>query len=158
VVQRRILTHLHRETAKLEAELGHADRGVLARRLRTTEGVIERLEPHLRAHEASLDTLVDSEGVVRRVDLMAAAEDDRPDVRVEDAELRTRFAAALDAFETTLTPRQRTLFQERWRGDSQPSMQEVGDRMGISRERVRQIEGRLLARLRDHVRRTGLAA
>ncbi|MDB4970222.1 MAG: sigE [Myxococcales bacterium] len=53
-----------------------------------------------------------------------------------------------DRFRATLTGRKRELFDARWRHDEPPTLQALGDRFGVSRERIRQIERSMLNELR----------
>jgi RNA polymerase sigma-32 factor len=78
---------------------------------------------------------------------LRAAEDDRPDVRVERAEARARFRAAVAEFAAGLEGRERRLFQERWLEDGSHTLTRVGAELGVSRERTGYIERRLLGRL-----------
>jgi RNA polymerase sigma-32 factor len=76
----------------------------------------------------------------------------QPDAEVEGAEFRGLLRAKLETFAATLTGRERTLFDERLLNDQPKTLQEIGDHYGISRERARQLEARLLARLKIYLR------
>ncbi len=77
--------------------------------------------------------------------------DTRPDVRVESEEFRALLRGKLEEFARGLKDREALLFRERWLTDAPLTLQELGDRFGISRERARQIEKRLLDRLRTYL-------
>jgi RNA polymerase sigma factor (sigma-70 family) len=61
----------------------------------------------------------------------------------------------------SLTPRERAILEARFGidGGEPPTLEEIGQQMGLSRERVRQLEHRALARLRERgvIRRLGAA-
>lgn len=57
-----------------------------------------------------------------------------------------------DRFRVTLTKRQRAVFDARWVSDRAPTLQALGDRFGVSRERIRQIERALLDQLGGRLR------
>jgi RNA polymerase primary sigma factor len=61
----------------------------------------------------------------------------------------------------TLAPRERAILEARFglEGGEPPTLEEIGQQMGLSRERVRQLEHRALARLRERnaIRRLGAA-
>ena len=57
----------------------------------------------------------------------------------------------LEAFAKDLTGREEILFRERWLTDEPKTLQEIGDSFGISRERARQLEKRMLDRLREYL-------
>jgi RNA polymerase sigma-32 factor len=74
---------------------------------------------------------------------------DRHDVRVRDRWLDT----ALE----TLTPRERQIITSRFLGEEKPTLAELAGRFGVTRERVRQIEARALAKLRADLDSRGAA-
>jgi RNA polymerase sigma-32 factor len=55
------------------------------------------------------------------------------------------------AFAETLDDRDRQILQERVLADEPRTLQELGDELGVTRERVRQLEKRLVDRLREHL-------
>jgi RNA polymerase sigma-32 factor len=52
-------------------------------------------------------------------------------------------------FGARLNSRDRELFESRWLAEDPPTLEEMGRRFGVSRERARQREDRVLARFRD---------
>ena len=70
---------------------------------------------------------------------------------------RDDLRGALEDALASLDPRERDILRSRFSrdGDDIPTLEQIGRRMGISRERVRQLEHRALLRLRerDDVRR-----
>ena len=79
---------------------------------------------------------------------------DEADV-VDAIDHRAALARQAAAF-ATLTPIEQQILRERYgigvRGEGQATLQEIGDRLGRSRERIRQIEARALERLREALR------
>lgn len=76
-----------------------------------------------------------------------------------DAELdQDRLSGSLEALLENLSPRERTILS--WRfgldGEEPTTLGEIGRRLGLSRERVRQLEGQALARLREQARVSGV--
>jgi RNA polymerase sigma-32 factor len=78
-------------------------------------------------------------------DVPRPAED--PESKLLDAERRDRSRYLLDSALEALDPRERTVIQLRVLADRRPSLVELGQELGISRERVRQIEARARAKL-----------
>ena len=58
---------------------------------------------------------------------------------------RTSFAATLDA-------RERRICDERILAEEPRTLQEIGDEFGVTRERVRQLEARVVTRLREYLK------
>jgi RNA polymerase primary sigma factor len=69
---------------------------------------------------------------------------------VEDALLREALLSQLDAALADLEPKEREVMALRFglRGEEPKTLQEIGERLGISRERVRQLEARAKEKLR----------
>ena len=74
----------------------------------------------------------------------------------EHAALMAAWSAVLESVPTD--DRERDILDKRLLTDSPDTLQEIGDRWGITRERVRQIEERLIRRLRDAAIAAGLKA
>ena len=58
----------------------------------------------------------------------------------------------VEEFAGTLEGKELEIFRSRLLSEDPPTLQEVGDRFGISRERVRQIESRLKRRLKEFLK------
>ena len=54
----------------------------------------------------------------------------------------------LDDFVSTLKPRDKEIFKKRLLADAPSSLQAIADDYGVSRERIRQVEARLLGNLK----------
>lgn len=72
-----------------------------------------------------------------------------------DGELQALLKGKLHDFRLTLSGKSKELaiFDERLVADDPLTLQELGQRFGVSRERVRQLEQRLTLKLRDYLRR-----
>ncbi len=159
--QRRILFRLQKERRALELQGVDASPEALAGRLGVAPNDVAELEQHIRWPEVRLDETppTHGDGEQPRVERLLAPEDGRPDALVERGELRAVVRAAVADFERQLEPRDRVLFRTRWLDeDDQPSLQAVGDQFGVSRERARQLERRVLERLRVFLEARALAA
>jgi RNA polymerase sigma-32 factor len=72
---------------------------------------------------------------------------------VGDAELRRVFMERTRDFAQQLSPRDRRIVDARILAEEPLSLQELGTEFGVSRERVRQLEARIVAQLREHLKR-----
>ena len=95
----------------------------------------------------SLDDMVGAEDETRRSDLVADAGLPTP----EDLAVRSRMAADLEAAMAPLTDREREVLRLRFGLgiDREMTLVEIGRRLSLTRERVRQIEAKALARMRQ---------
>jgi RNA polymerase sigma-32 factor len=75
--------------------------------------------------------------------------EDTPDEQVANEEISSRISQKLQEFYETLNnPRDQDIWNRRLIADTPISLQELGDEYGISKERVRQLEGRIKKNLK----------
>ena len=153
--QRKLFFNLSKERDKLEADGFVATSKLLAERLSVPEQEVTDMSMRLGQSETSLDAPVgrDDEGGRRQVDLLESPGSTRPDLTAESEEFRLLLKQKLAEFELTLTGREKLLFQDRLMADTPLTLQDVGERFGISRERARQLEARLLGRLKVYLKK-----
>jgi RNA polymerase sigma-32 factor len=151
--QRKLFFNLRKEREKLEQLGFQPTTALLAEKLDVSEREVVEMERRLAAPEASLDAPVghgDDDGVRTRLDYLPS-EDDRPDRAVAQSEFSELLRGKLEAFANTLEGREQTIFRERWLTDEPLTLQEIGDRYHVSRERARQLEKRMLDRLKKYL-------
>ncbi len=150
--QRKLFFNLRKERERLEHMGFQPTAALLAENLQVTEREVEEMEKRLAAPEASLDAPMssDDDGSRSRLDYVPS-EGMRPDQAVEQGEFAALLKDKLETFASTLEGREQTIFRERWLTDSPRTLQEIGDEYGVSRERARQLEKRLLGRLRKYL-------
>jgi RNA polymerase sigma-32 factor len=122
-----------------------SDPTVLAAVSGMTRERAEWLLPILAGREASLDTRgVDRGEMLERL----AGPGLTPEEEASAHEHRGRARAAVTRALRGLTERERMIVRERWMSDEPRTLRELGARMGVSKERVRQIEERVRDKLR----------
>jgi RNA polymerase sigma-32 factor len=151
--QRKLFFNLNKEKARLAAmgiEPTHAE---LAKHLDVDEKDVVEMDKRLARSDASLDTPVsEADGrQMARVELLPAPSTG-PDLATEGAELSILVREHLDEFRKTIRDKELVIFDERLAADEPQTLQQLGDRFGVSRERVRQLEVRLTNKLRDFLR------
>jgi len=152
--QRKLFFNLRKEREKLEQLGFQPTTALLAEKLDVPEKEVIEMERRLAAPEASLDAPVggggDDEGTRTRLDYLPS-EDIRPDRAVAQSEFSELLRGKLEAFAATLEGREQTIFRERWLTEDPLTLQEIGDRYQVSRERARQLEKRMLDRLKKYL-------
>ncbi|HSS03464.1 MAG TPA: RNA polymerase factor sigma-32 [Kofleriaceae bacterium] len=152
--QRKLFFNLRKEREKLEQLGFQPTSALLAEKLDVPEKEVIEMERRLAAPEASLDAPIgggsDDEGTRTRLDYLPS-EDDRPDRAVAQSEFSQLLRGKLEAFARTLEGREQTIFRERWLTEEPLTLQEIGDRYQVSRERARQLERRMLDRLKKYL-------
>jgi RNA polymerase sigma-32 factor len=151
--QRKLFFNLRKEREKLEQLGFHPTSALLAEKLDVPEKEVIEMERRLAAPEASLDAPLgsgDDDGVRTRLDYLPD-ESERPDRVVANTQFSELLKGKLEAFAQTLEGREQTIFRERWLTDEPLTLQEIGDRYSVSRERARQLEKRMLDRLKKYL-------
>ena len=153
--QRKLFFNLRKEREKLEQLGFQATTALLAEKLDVPEKEVIEMERRLAAPEASLDAplgTADDGGERTRLDYMSSEDGgDRPDRVVANSEFAQLLKGKLEAFANTLEGREQTIFRERWLTDEPKTLQEIGDQYNVSRERARQLEKRMLDRLKKYL-------
>ncbi len=147
--QRKLFFNLNKERAKLVSNGDDPTAELLAERLGVDAKDICEMEQRLRSHDLSLDAeIYDSEG--KPLTRMELLEDEQrlPFDLFENKEFNKNFEDRLDRFASSLSGKEDFIFRKRLISDNPMTLQEIGNHFEISRERVRQIEMRLLQRLR----------
>lgn len=151
---RKLYYNLEKEKERLIAENQDPTPKALALRLGVGESDVVEMQRRLAASEVSLDKPVVDDGPVPSDQLA----DDRQ-ISVEDfladREIKEIFSEFLDSFRKLLGERDRDILETRILADDPLTLQEIGDRYGISRERVRQVEDQIVRKLRDYVMTQG---
>ncbi|MDH3728189.1 MAG: RNA polymerase factor sigma-32 [Myxococcales bacterium] len=151
--QRKLFYNLQKEKARLSAMGIEPTAELIAERLNVPERDVVSMDMRLAAGDASLDAPVGtSEGrPVSRIELLPS-ESERVDEALADAQLGDQFTSKIQEFGKTLEGKEATIFQERLVAEEPKTLQTLGEDFGVSRERVRQIEKRLLKKLKDYLR------
>jgi len=150
-----LLARYAREQRRLTQALGRPPTTEeMAKALDTSEREIAELE-EIRQHPVSLDAPAGSESAATLGDLIA----DRAAVPETFAELfrdRVDLVSVLD----DLAPNERTVLRRRFglEGDEPETLEVIGQRLGLSRERIRQLEGGGLRKLRALLKARGIDA
>jgi RNA polymerase sigma-32 factor len=143
--QRRLMANLRLERDRLEREGVDVDQDALA------------FIRHATSPEVPLDALAPGR-TTTRLEELPAAEEARPDLQVEAKEYLEAVRRVINGFASRLQGREAVVFRERWGRTEQATLQKLGDRYGLSRERIRQIETRILDQLRRQMVGARLAA
>jgi RNA polymerase sigma-32 factor len=81
-----------------------------------------------------------------------AGDDARESDPVADQDMRRTFREHVERFAVDLDPREKIILRQRILADEPKTLQEIGDDFGLTRERVRQIEKRLVDNLREYLK------
>ncbi|HVU53307.1 MAG TPA: sigma-70 family RNA polymerase sigma factor [Polyangia bacterium] len=137
-----------RLAARSGGEVGAKD---IADALGVSEGDVTEMEMRLGSSDASLDSPAYRNDEDSRLAHTTSGDADGVDDVLAGNELRARAGLAFRAFEANLAGRDREIFRRRLLCEAPVTLYDLAQEMGVSRERVRQIEVRLKKRLRAHL-------
>ena len=145
----KLFFQLRRERARIANLVSEKDEAMeqLAKQLGTT---VEKLTPmmqRLESRDVSLDQQVFADSEQTRLDMLESTEPAQDDV-VEQHENESRIGGRVKTALSTLDARERFIVEQRMLADEELSLAEIGRRLGVSRERARQLEARAKKKLR----------
>lgn len=150
-IQRKLFYNLNRERQKLIAQGFDPDASMLSERLGvSTEQIIE-MDQRLASTDVSLNMqLGDESGTSTKMDLLPAlgpgVEDHLASVEISDL-----VRAKMKSIMPFLNEKEQYILNHRLLSDEPLTLREIGERYNVTRERVRQLEARLLDKIRKHL-------
>jgi len=149
--QKSLFFNLRRLRAKLgdisEAGITLDARAQVAHALNVSEHDVEAMAARMSAPDRSLNAPLTEEGEGEWQDLLADESAD-PELETMNAHDSAARAALVQEALRDLSERERLIIRERKLEEESVTLEALGERLGISKERVRQIEGNALAKLR----------
>ncbi|MFH1981377.1 MAG: RNA polymerase factor sigma-32 [Pseudomonadota bacterium] len=147
--QRKLFFKLKKEKQKLIDEGFDPKPKLLSERLGVSEREIVDMDQRLDGWDVSLDAPLKDDSDTERIEFLSTDA-----VSVEDQVARKEMEGLLHEkiadFRKQMTPRELEIFDLRIFSDSPATLQEIGDRYGISRERVRQVEKNIVKKMRGY--------
>lgn len=150
-VQRKLFYNLNRERQKLIAQGYDPDAAMLSERLGVTEEQINEMDQRLASTDLSLNMQVGEDpGGATRMDFLPALGPGIEDTLATN-EIATLLRSRLKSIMPKLNEKEIYILQNRLLTDEPVTLREIGERYNVTRERVRQLEARLLEKIRQHL-------
>ena len=148
--QKSLFFNLRRLQAKIDGNDRKSRQMRIADELRVSLSDVATMEQRLSGADQSLNAPLTENG---QDELQEFIVDERPNPEhvvtgMRDAEARSRWLAEALA---ELSPREQTIIQERRLREQGATLEELGRKLGLSKERVRQLENRALSKLRKEM-------
>lgn len=150
--QKSLFFNLRRLRAKIESRngqegLGDEGRRQIAKELDVNIGEVEDMEARLAANDQSLNATIGEDG---ETDWQSFLADSRPNpedivIGMKDAQTRSTW---LQQALGELSDREQTIIRERHLVYEPVTLEELGKQLGVSKERVRQLEQRAMDKLK----------
>ena len=149
--QRKLFFNLRKEKAKLERQGFVPDPKLLADRLKVRERDVVEMDQRLGSWELSLDQPMTEDGEGTFHDLLPS-----PQVGVDDQlasnQLRVVFRKKLGEFADTLNEREEDILRNRLLSETPVTLEDLGKKYSITKERSRQLEAKIIKRLREFMK------
>jgi len=145
--QRKLFYRLNKEKQRLEAQGIYPAPKLLASTLDVKEEEVEEMQKRLTYTDISLEAPVHDESDDTIMDMMRSGEN--VEEVVAEKEKSDILAMKVAEFKKTLNDKEIFIFEQRVMAEEPLTLQEIGARFSISRERVRQIENRVLKKFKE---------
>ena len=150
--QRKLFYNLKKERAKLEREGFAPDTKLLADRLNVRERDVIEMGQRLGNWELSLDQPIGEDQEGSLLDVLPSQQVPA-DEQLAQTQLKTLFRAKLAEFVKTLDERDEDILRNRILSETPLTLDDLGAKYSISKERTRQLEARIINRLRDYIKK-----
>jgi len=150
--QRRLFYNLRREKAKLERQGYVPDPKLLADRLNVRERDVVEMDQRLGSWELSLDQPMTEDGEGTFHDLLPAVQTP-VDEQLGNTQLRLLFRKKIAEFAKTLTEREEDILRNRMLSETPVTLEDLGKKYSITKERSRQIEAKIIKKLREFMKK-----
>lgn len=151
--QRKLFFKLKKEKQKLIDEGFDPKPKLLSERLGASEKEIIDMDQRLDGWDVSLDAPLKDDSDTQRIELLDTDTDNVEDI-FGNKEVENLLHDTIDEFKTTLNEREMEILDLRIFSDEPLTLQEIGVRYNISRERVRQVEKSIVNRLKEFFKKS----
>ncbi|MGM0423749.1 MAG: sigma-70 family RNA polymerase sigma factor [Thermodesulfobacteriota bacterium] len=148
--QRKLFYNLGKEKQRLESQGFNADAETLSQNLDVSSADINEMTQRMSQGDLSLDSPFGEDSNTTRLDLLPALEASIED-RLAQEEISEKLRENINSILPQLNEKEKDILYSRLLASSPITLREIGDKYGITRERVRQIESRLLQKIKEHL-------
>ncbi len=146
--QRKLFYQLQKEKNNMEALSNDKNLSELSERLGIPKDEIKIMAQRLSGRDVSLDKPIDDEGSSTLGSFQASTTESMEDAFARE-EMINLLRTKLSELEPGLSEREKIILHERLLNEEPLTLQEIGEKYGITREAVRQMEARLIKKIKD---------
>ena len=148
--QRKLFFNLNKEKERLSYLGFEPTPKLLAQTLDVKREEVMEMDQRLRSWDLSLEAPVKVDSDDEHKDFLPSLDPDVDD-EIAELELKQRFHDQLMKFRETLKDKELEIMDNRLLAEEPLTLQQIGEKYNISRERVRQIQARLLKKIREYL-------
>jgi RNA polymerase sigma-32 factor len=149
--QRKLFFNLQKEKEKIEAEGLTPGPKLLAQRLQVKEDEVVEMEQRLASRDLSVDVPIGDDDEATLLNFLQDSKQ-TPEEQIAETEYRELLRDKMEQFANTLKDKELVIYRERLLNEDPVTLREIGEKYGISRERVRQIEERVKKKLKTYLK------
>ena len=149
--QKKLFHSIRREERKLRLMGKEPNVKVLAEKLDVSEKEVVQMQQRIRHGDLSLDQSIDSDSRTQWIEMHSDDDMELQDEALARQELLNMILANIMEIKDALNEKEQYILKNRIMEDEPKTLQEIGDHFGISRERARQLEARVLKKLKEQV-------
>jgi RNA polymerase sigma-32 factor len=151
--QKRLFYNLMREKQRLMSMGINPDVKLLSENLGVSEKAVIEMDQRLSTggQEVSLDRPLDEESGRQTLSDIISDDEASLEEKLSDLQNLEILKEHLDQFVKDLKPRDQEIFKKRLLSEVPESLQSIADQYGVSRERIRQVEERLIEQLKIYM-------
>ena len=131
------------------------DYETLAEELAVSEEELVEMDKRMSKKDASLDAEISKDGQKTNLDFLTDEEPTQEEILTK-AEEEERLKEGLEIVLKDLKDRERFIIERRLLRENPLTLQEIGDELNLSRERVRQIEDIALKKMKESLQKMGI--
>ena len=149
--QRKLFFNLQKEKDRIEAEGLTPGPKLLAQRLNVKEDEVVEMEQRLASRDLSVDVPIGEDEEATMLSFLQDAKQ-TPEEEIAETQYRDLLRDKMEQFAKGLKDKELVIYRERLLNEDPLTLREIGEKYGISRERVRQIEERVKKKLKNYLK------
>ncbi|MBU4483787.1 RNA polymerase factor sigma-32 [bacterium] len=153
--QQKLFYNLMEEKRKIESMGYYAGPKQLAERLGVSEAEVIEMDKRLSEPELAIDQPIGGSHEVMLKEFLPIDESG-PEVQVQEQQSENILKEKFEVFAKDLNDRELKIFRERLLSDLPRTLQDIADEYYITKERVRQLEARIVGNLKKYFEEAGI--
>ncbi|MBU1183184.1 MAG: RNA polymerase factor sigma-32 [Pseudomonadota bacterium] len=149
--QRKLFFKLKKEKQNLIDQGFDPKPKLLSERLGVTEKEVVDMDQRLDGWDVSLDAPLTDDSDSEKIEFISY-DSESAEEKLAKKEMDNLIHSKIEIFRKRMSKRENEIFDLRIFSDDPATLQEIGDRYGISRERVRQVEKNIITKMREFVK------
>jgi RNA polymerase sigma-32 factor len=148
--QRKLFFNLNKEKERLEKEGIYPGPKLLAEKLNVKENDVIEMEQRLASSDVSVDTPFSEDSDSTLLSMLPSHQPSAEEL-VSFRQRQEALSKNLEGFSSTLNAKELLIFRSRLLAEEKATLQDLSEKLNISKERVRQLEERIKAKLKTYL-------